>query len=398
MGRASTSSKRGFSLIELLVALAVGMLVVGLAIMLFSQGVDATWVVSQRAEMQQDLRAAEDLLLRDVSLAGAGLTSITGQSVALPSALGSPKYGCSTAGCPPNGGVNYPCIGGGCVPTLYPIMPGFALGIKPPGSPVASDLITVVYTDTNLALNCYSGTGTPITFNATGNVLTFTAPTVPLPASCVLPPGVVYPQAVNNTVNGVLPGDLILVGPFGSSYAIGEVTGVAGPVGAPAPGTSAYTLAFANGDTLNMNQSGAANDLTTLKGASGQPGLQANRIFVITYYLQNIPDPLGGTNGDTILYRQVNGQAPVPLVDNIAAMQFTYDTYDSAGALLNAVGDGGESVGTTPNLIRRVNIVHLTIHSQLDGTRGALMATQGFQSFDVQTSISARNASYNQRY
>ena len=58
MDRTSANSSSGFSLIELLVALAVGMLVVGAAVKLFSQGMAATFVVSQRAEMQQDLRAS----------------------------------------------------------------------------------------------------------------------------------------------------------------------------------------------------------------------------------------------------------------------------------------------------------------------------------------------------
>jgi len=35
---------------------------------------NATFVVSQRAEMQQDLRAS-DLLFKDISLAGAGMPS-----------------------------------------------------------------------------------------------------------------------------------------------------------------------------------------------------------------------------------------------------------------------------------------------------------------------------------
>ncbi len=78
MDRRSANSSSGFSLIELLVALAVGMLVVGAAVKLFSQGMAATFVVSQRAGMQQDLRASSDLLFKDLSLAGAGLPSATG--------------------------------------------------------------------------------------------------------------------------------------------------------------------------------------------------------------------------------------------------------------------------------------------------------------------------------
>ncbi len=54
--------------------------------------------------------------------------------------------------------------------------------------------------------------------------------------------------------------------------------------------------------------------------------------------------------------------------------------------------------GVSLNLIRKINIAHLTIRSQIDGTRSTLFATNGFQGYDVQTSISARNLSYQNRY
>src|SRR5580704_7244754 len=148
MGHPSKSRALGFTFIELMVAMTLGLLIVAAAVKLFSQGVDATWVVSQRAEMQQDLRAVENMMVKDVSLAGAGLLS--GQGISLPSGTGTtPIYGCDqtglASGCPPNGGVKYPCasIVGACIPTLYGITPGYQLGIKPPGSPTISDLITV---------------------------------------------------------------------------------------------------------------------------------------------------------------------------------------------------------------------------------------------------------------
>jgi len=408
METVSNSSSRGFSLIELMLAMALGVVITAAAVKLYTTGMDATWVVQQRAELQQDLRAAEGMLLKDISLAGAGLTQLTGESIPLPYSS-APVYGCSAGPvCPPNGALDYPCIGGACgaayPPTLYPIMPAYQKGITPPGSVTPSDIITVVYSDTNLALNCYSGTANPITFNAAGNQLTFMAPPNPPPPSCVLPPNIAFPQALNNTVNGLQPGDLVMVGPSTTGLlGVGEVTSVAGPTGAPTPcagspcaGGSQYVIGFSNNDTLELNQSGQPNDLTATSASAA--GVPVTRIFVITYYLKNWVD--AGGNTTTILYRQVNGQPAVPLADNIANMQFTYDTYNSDGTLLNADGNGGETAvpPVAPSLIRKVNIAHLTIHGQLYGTKSSLMATQGFQSFDVQTSISARNMSYNNRY
>lgn len=392
MGQASTSSRRGFTFIELMVSLALGMLVVGLVVKLFGQGVDATWVVSQRAEMQQDLRAVEDMLTKDISLAGAGLP--IGQGVALPSGTGtSPIYGCDqSSNCPPNGSVKYPCAAGSspCIPTLYGVMPGYQIGITPPGGTVKTDLITVTYSDIVFALNCYTASitsGTSVTF------------TLPSPVTCALPAGLAAPQAVNDPVVGLTPGDLVLFqGTTGTGssantfYAVAEVTKVGSGSGTPV----SYTVTFAANDPLQMNQPGAANDLSQYD--SGATNVVATRIFVNTYYLKVQPDPIGVGPGIPVLMRQVSGHTAVPVTENIVNMQYTYDTYNSTGGLLNATGDGGESAGVSLNLIRKINIAHLSIRSQLSGARSALYATSGYQGFDVETSISARNLSYQNRY
>ena len=389
MGRTSTNSSRGFTLIELLVSLALGMLVVGTAVKLFSQGLDATFVVSQRAEMQQDLRAASNLLLKDISLAGAGMPP--GQGVALPSGTAITSiYGCDQVGnCIPGGGIAYPCSTnvGPCIPTLYGIVPGWQLGIKPPGSPVNSDVITIVYTDQVFALNCYA-----VTFPVGGaiNPVTFTAP-VPTPPTCVLPPGLVNPQPVTDPVIGLQAGDLVLFQntlAAGTGQAIGEVSNAGG-------GGGVYTVNFLDADPLQFNQSAATGgDLKQIIAGANTTG---TRIFVISYYLKILPDPLGVGPGIPVLMRQVSGHLPVPVAENVANLQFTYDTYDALGNLLNAVGNAGYP-GTSLNLIRKVNVTHLTIRGQISGARSYLMTTNGYQSFDFQTSISARNLSYQNRY
>jgi Prokaryotic N-terminal methylation motif len=396
MRHPSKSRAFGFTFIELMTAMTLGLVVIAAAVKLFSQSIDATWVTDQRAEMQQDLRAVENMMFKDISLAGAGL--ISGQGISLPSGTGTtPIYGCDqtglASGCPPNGGVKYPCasIVGACIPTLYGVMPGFALGITPPGSATVSDLITVVYSDTIFALNCYT-----VTFGAPGNVATFTAPANPPPTGCILPPGLAFPQNINNTAVGLTPGDLVFF-QNSSGPAIAEVTLVQG-------NGPSWVVTFSNGDPLQMNQANAANDLTQISGFNGgaagpsTTGTVANRIFVITYYLQNNPDPTGITTGTPVLMRQVNGHTAVPAAENVINTQFTYDTYSSAGALLNQLPDGGESLGVSLNLIRKINIAHLTMRSQLDGTRSTLFATKGYQGYDVQTSISARNLSFLDRY
>ena len=384
-------------MIELLMSLAVGTLVVGMAVKLFSQGLGATFVVSQRAEMQQDLRASSDLLIKDISLAGAGLPSATG--IALPVSGTKPIYGYapSCAGvnnCVPGNGIAYPCTSAGaspCDPTLYGLIPGYQMGITPPSTPNKSDVITVVYTDTVLALPCYTIT------TITSTTVVLTLPGV-LPSSCILPSPLVAPQAVNAPAVGLVAGDVIMVQSTvggNSAIAIGEVTGVTQNSG------TTYTVTFAANDPLLLNQPAAtAGDLAQLvcAGAACPTTATATRIYVITYYLWMLPDPLGVGPGTPTLMRQVNGQTPVPVEENVVNFQFTYDTYNTNGTLLNAVGDAGYSTGTSFNLIRKINLIHMTTRSQLAGVQSGLMISKGYQTFDTQTSISARNLSYQNRY
>jgi len=389
MGHTSANSKRGFTLIELLVSLALGMLVVGTALKLFTQGMGATFQVSQRAEMQQDLRAASNMLVSDISLAGAGLPQ--GQGVALPSGTGvSPILGCDQTGaCIPGGGINYPCSTAAppCIPTLYGLIPGFRSGIAVPGNPTRSDVITIVYSDSVFALNCYT-----VSFPAGGavNPVTFTAP-APVPPTCQLPAGVPAPQPVTDPVIGLKAGDLVLFQntlPVGTGQAIAEVSNAAG-------GGPAYTVNFLDADPLQLNQSAAA--AGDLKQIIAGNNTVATRIFVITYYLRMQPDPLGVGPGVPVLMRQVNGHTAVPVAENVLNLQFTYDTYDALGNLLNSRGDAGYPV-TPLNLIRKINVVHLTMRGQQAGARTSLMTAAGYQSFDFQTSISARNLSFQNRY
>jgi hypothetical protein len=367
--------------------------VLGAAVQLFSRSVNAAWIVSQRAEMQQNARAASNLMTKDISLAGAGLPS---GGIALASGTAnSPVYGCSYGapaacylGATGTAAINYPTqtVGASLIRYMYGVIPGCGTGIKVTPAGPATDTITVVYADNTFLLNDYQ-----VQFmNVGGTVVKFT---LPAPAPNPLD------QAVNNTAVGLQAGDLVLFqNQLGaglgatSGYAIGEVT-------APLPlgGGPAYTVNFADADPLLFNQIAATSG--DMQQISAGTGTVATRIWVITYYLKILPDPLGVGTGTPVLMRQVNGRAPIPVAENVANLQFTYDTYDVSGNLLNASCDGGQSVGVSPNLIRTINILHLTFRSQLAGgstsTSGAL---NGFQGYDVQTSISARNLSFSQRY
>jgi prepilin-type N-terminal cleavage/methylation domain-containing protein len=177
MSSVRATSDRGFTLIEMMVSLAVGLILVGSAVQLFSRGMNATWLVSQRAELQQNARASSNILNKDLSLAGAGLP--TG-GLALASGTGSkPIYGCDYTGVcylgPANSAsIAYPnqVVSGNTINYLYGVIPGWKKGVTVNAAAGPSDVITVVYADTTFLLSDYT-----VKFNdLNGNSVTFTLP------------------------------------------------------------------------------------------------------------------------------------------------------------------------------------------------------------------------------
>lgn len=382
----SKASGNGFTVAEMLVAIIVGSLVLAAAVDVFSRSMSATWVVSQKAEMQQDARAAINLMTKDIRMAGAGLPS---GGVALANGAGvSPAYGLDYTGtghlgANNNAGLNFPVQGG--LPFLYGVIPGCQQGITPTGAAAATDVITTVYADQTFPWQNYS-----VTFNNTsGTSVTFTD------NSPATDPG------INNTGVGLQAGDLVLfqaqIGNGANAttgYAIADVTGAAAAGAGPT-----YTVLFANSDALKVNQTAAtANDLKQIVNNVGivAPTTSATRIWAITYYLWNQPNPSGGA-AIPVLMRQVNARTPVPVTENVVNLKFTYDTFDTSGNLVGQSCNAGLPL-VSPNEIRQINIVHLTLRGQLSGVKTSYMATKGYQSVDLQASLSARNLSFTQTY
>jgi hypothetical protein len=376
----SRTSNLGFTLVEMLISLFLGVLVLGTAVDLYTKGMDATFKVSQNAELQQDARASFNIITKDISMANAGLSDtpfLVGIGLATGGAT-NPTYGCDYTGtchlgAANNGAVLFPVSGG--VNYMFGVIPGWQSGPTINAAAGATDAITLVYLDTAFSLNQYQ-----VKFNdINGNSVTFgPQAVVPVPA----------PQAVNNPGVGLQRGDLVLFqnGTLGS---VAEVTATV-PVGAG----PTYTVAFANASPLGFNQNGAAGgnlNKTIIQNSAANVGVYlanttATRLWVITYYIDK-------TKPTPTLMRLVNGRLPVPVAENVVDMRYTYNTYDSNGNLLNDTGDGGLGAATPimPSAIRTINLVHLTVRSEAPGTRG-------YQSIDLHTSVSARNMGFVNRY
>ncbi|MGA2353034.1 MAG: prepilin-type N-terminal cleavage/methylation domain-containing protein [Terriglobales bacterium] len=381
----------GFSLLEMTVSLALGGVVLAGAVQMYVQGVQATWITTQRAELQQDFRAASNIITKDLGLAGAGLGN--GAAIALPSNV-TPVYGCSgtggsqtTATCyiistaNPTGAVAYPTQAGAAY--VYGLLPGYNDGPTLTGSSGPTDAITTVYTDSNFYLDCYTAEMTSTT------TVTFTLPGA-TSANCTAPGGNAGAQAVGNSANGLTPGDLVLF-TFGLNNVVGEVT--------TAPTGTGLTSFVAN-DVLKMNQGAAvANSLASMYVApSNSVTGYATRLFVITYYIDN-------STSTPRLMQQVDGHTPVPVAENVVYMKFTYDLFNDATNLPavgctnpGAASDGcsGASAGLLPNQITKINIQNMAMNSTLLGSQFG--QGNGYQRMDLQTAVCARNLTYVNNY
>jgi len=347
----------GFTLVELMVSLAVGLTVLFAMVTLFKSGMDSTFIVAQRVETQQNMRAAMQIMVKDINMAGAGLP--TG-GLQLPTGGGATaeRFGCDQSGTCYVPAFNYPAN------FMYGIIPGYKNGVQgnavvPSAPGQINDSITVVYVDYNFPLFEYNVTYVP---GSNGTLITLAANPAYNPA----------PTAIN-AAGGLQLGDLVMLS-NNAGNAVGEVTGF-----------TATTITFAVNDALNMNQPGAtvSDNLQSLMKAA--VATTAYRLFAVTYYL-TVP-----VNGQLPrLMRQVNGLTPVPVADNIINLQFAYDDYNTTTGALDADQANPIGLGDQLNMIQKTNIVVYGESLTQNGNKS--------QNMYLATSVSARNMAFRNRY
>src|ERR1700735_525521 len=128
--------EKGFSLIELMVSMAIIVIVVGLATAALLQAQHATTAIAMQANTQENLRAGMHFMVRDIAQAGEGIPQ---GGITIP-------YGATSL-------VNRPGIAG-TFPTTYTAIPAIT-----PGSQLGQ-FATSINPNTNLPL--VSGTRTDI--------------------------------------------------------------------------------------------------------------------------------------------------------------------------------------------------------------------------------------------
>ncbi len=363
------TAQRGFTLLEMMIAIVILLIVIGGAVRVFTRSVQSTDFVMQRSEMQNELRAAANEVARDLQQAGTGVP-IGGAAI--------PQAGIG-------GGTN-PLFGADATTTylaannvftqgrLYKVTPGYnASGVGPLRSPAQSDALVIAYTDPNLNWSSYPTT----TLASNGTTLTMPSTTTP---------------AVNDTALGITTGDILLL-QNSVGTAVGDVTSVNGP---------SRIISFANGDPLNMNQSTATvGSISALQSGGSYPAVTVSRVIMVTYFLQ-----AGGDDcSDFCLMRQVGSHTPVPVAEHIVDFRVTYDIFDdSIGALIANLPDAvtGSPATAKPNQIRKINLT-ITARSphqwtQGSGEPGCNAAGPCWDYLTYTSSIGPRNLSFHDRY
>lgn len=323
--RPGLADQAGYSLVELMVAMGLLTLIMGATMAGLANVTGGNELVMATAAMNNSVRSGMDLMVRDFLQVGSGLPA--SHTVTIPNGSGS-----QTVRIPgPPGSAFTTATGDVVLPAVMP-----RPGAGPTINGIATDVITVLMAD-----NAFLDVG--LTATATSQVTVAAGPDLA------------------NGPDRVVPGQLMLI-KKGSSNTLVQVTAV---------NTTSRVLTFANGDSLRLNQSGAANGnlpaLNALDPVGVASGMLISRIRMITYYVDNVSNPAHPrlvrrvNNGSATTFDNTLGTAvAMEAVD----LQLTFDISNGTGNPGNVemtAADKGTSGRCSPaacaeTQIRKVNV------------------------------------------
>jgi prepilin-type N-terminal cleavage/methylation domain-containing protein len=346
---------QGFTLVELLVTMALSLILLGMAFSLFNQLNDTADVVRTMADVNSNLRVGVNLVARDLATAGAAIPL---GGIPLPGG-GSGATAVTPINMPGPGARTFnPGTGG----YMAIITPGSGFGpTTGTGVPaIPTDVITIITVNPISNLNQYPLTA--ITYTTTSTTITVDTRT-----------------NIASGVSQVVPGQLIML--ENSSTCLLTVTAV---------NTTARTITFTDGDpadVLGLNQfPNPPNGPTTGTIAQLPPvaaSTTAYHLNMITYYLDNSnPQKLMRLVGSG--YAGTGTAQPVALGINV--LQFSYSLSPPATPT-----DPTRTV-VAPNTIRKVNLWMIA------NADHRARISQKYYSNSIATSVTIQNLAYFNRY
>jgi prepilin-type N-terminal cleavage/methylation domain-containing protein len=267
-------SERGFSLIEIMTALAITMVVLSLTFKSFADALKVDDAMKLMTEVDQNLQAASTYMIKD--MIDTGRNWPTG-GIPLPSGTGAVAV--VRPGTAADATAGYPTT------SLVPIIPGDGLG-PTVGGASNTDTITVCFMDGIMGVmdvTSLTKTGTTVTMVLANTVTMNTRPE-----------------------NTIAVGDLFYI-VNGSAKVLQRVTAV---------DATTRTLTFAAGDSMQINQPCAAGG-----NANALLGLTDNktqRVMMVTYFI-------AVTSGVPMLMRQSNNIAASAVALGINNLQLSYN-------------------------------------------------------------------------
>jgi prepilin-type N-terminal cleavage/methylation domain-containing protein len=350
---AGGTGNAGFTLVELLVSMTLSLVIVGAALVASVNARRANETAALLLEMNGGLRAATDLIVRDLIQVGQGLPA--GKVIEKPNGAGSAAV--RRPG-PPAANLTFPAAD--LVFSAVTIGPGLGPAFTEPavgGGAIngpATDIITVIYVDSVFD-------GVPCTIAANGRSVTVSNN---IAAGGALISGV----GVNDPM---LAGDLVLL--TGSTAATGsallEVTGVAGQV-----------ITFGAPDPMNLNQVAGTDGtvMQLLPTPAAATTAVYSRVRMLTYYVDTTTEP-------PRLMRQINYNAPRAVAVGIDNLQLSYDIADGINNPTNV------KAPANPNQIRKVNL-YLSARSRTRARSGQFLRNS------LATQIALRSLAFVDRY
>jgi prepilin-type N-terminal cleavage/methylation domain-containing protein len=354
---------KGFSLIEVMVALVILLFVVAATLGTLQDAMHASEAITKMAEVQDNLRSGMNLMARDLVQAGSGIpiggilipftdpaNNPTNAPIPLP--INRPS--------PPGNAYTFPVQ-----ETLTTITPGPGMGPASLGR--ATDMITLMYADNTLNWPGMAPINNPANPKCNG-VIALDGSTIAFDTATA---GCATLQAGNVSV---VPGDLLMLTSSQGGNILRVVTNVAGNL-----------LSFAPGDAFNLNGAAAASGtIQQLQVGGTFPPIRATRVYMITYYIDT-------TNPVTPrLMRQVNFNPPQVVAQVIEDMQITFDLTSPVN--LPGINIPVINPPDSPNQIRKVNLL-MAARSQ-----NPFSVSRQYFRTNLVTQVSMRSLTFQNRY
>ncbi len=370
----------GFSLMELLVATAVMLVIVGALMRTLSDATYANEGVTLLANSQENLRAAMNYMVKDIIEAGEGLpqggitipnaATVANPTPAIASIINRPGPVGGPGTFPPSY-ITLPAITDGyrqgpLAVTPNPNVPGATLL----GSP--TDFITLVYADTTI-LDAANNTldSNPVYLAPTagppanpgcGGKIAADGSSVTFDKACITLP------TDNTQITG---GDLIMF------------TNAQGTTLQTVSSSVGQVVNFLPNDAFGLNATGQpSGTILNIQNGVASPGgpyppTTCTRIWMVTYFL-NTTNPLR-----PMLMREINFRPAQPVAEVIEDLSISYDINGGPPSF------GGPIVPTySPNSIRKVN---LSLGSRSDS---AFSQNQAYFRNNLQTQVSVRSLAF----